>query len=89
MAPNIPQRGAVIPGEQGIFARIGARIAKTFAGPKANTRRSVKNGYPKTGTGERQGARVAAMVRNAYGDPFAASNACLAAIKARIAKAGK
>jgi hypothetical protein len=41
--------------------------------------------YPKSGTGLRQGARIARQVYWAWSDPFAASNKCLARIKERLA----
>jgi hypothetical protein len=45
----------------------------------------AQRGYPQTGTGKRQGERVARLVRRALGDPFAASNRCIERIKARLA----
>lgn len=44
-----------------------------------------RRGYPKTGTGIRAGARLERLMRRALGDPFAASNKCIARIKARLA----
>lgn len=38
-----------------------------------------------SGTGKRQGERVARQVARSFGDPFKASNECLARIKARLA----
>lgn len=46
-------------------------------------RRAIRSGYPQTGTGLRQGERVARQVRRAMGDPFAASNRCIERIKAK------
>lgn len=45
--------------------------------------REVKSAYPLTGTGKRQGERVARQVRCAFGDPFAASNKCIERIRAK------
>jgi hypothetical protein len=42
-------------------------------------------GYPQTGTGKRQGERVARQVARSLGNPFAASDACIERIKARLA----
>lgn len=63
-------------------------VGQTANGPMptptpAETRRwRDRRGYPQTGTGKRQGARVARQVARALGDPFAASNKCIERIKA-------
>jgi hypothetical protein len=72
----------------GLAAGKGEPIEFTAPPPPtpAQTKRwRDQRGYPQTGTGKRQGERVARQVRRAFGDPFAASNRCIAAIKARLA----
>lgn len=58
------------------------------SGPRSESqdaRARIRRGYPQTGTGKRQGERIARQVRRSFGNPFAASDACLARIKERLA----
>jgi hypothetical protein len=52
--------------------------------PDQRKRWRDQRGYPQTGTGKRQGERVARQMRRSLGNPFAASDKCIERIKARI-----
>ena len=69
-----------IPGGK-VLTDIEDRPAPTT--PAQTKRWRDQRGYPQTGTGKRQGERVARQVRRALGDPFAASNRCIERIRER------
>lgn len=54
---------------------LGGDPAQPDYTPKQTARFRARRNYPKSGTGIRQGERVARQVRSAFGDPFAAFNA--------------
>lgn len=76
----------------GMAAMLGAagRLPEAFEAeapppptPSQTKRWRSQRGYPQTGTGKRQGERLARLMVRALGDPYAASNKCLARIHAK------
>lgn len=61
-------------------------IDRTPPTPAQTKRWRDQRGYPQTGSGKRQGERVARQVARAFVHPFEASNRCIERIKARIAE---
>lgn len=80
-----------------IAAALGPLLMQSFPGGRVITdieddaprpAASKANGptHPYRPSGKRQGARVARQVARSLGDPFAASNACIARINERLGK---
>jgi hypothetical protein len=65
----------------GIPAHMNPMLGRRYS--EQDPRRAIKNGYPLTGTGRRQGERIARLVARAKADPFAASNRCIERIRAK------
>lgn len=75
-------------GEDALSSVVPSSMRRKPAPTPAQTARwRDQRGYPQTGSGKRQGERVARQVARAFVHPFEASNRCIERIKARLARA--